>query len=77
MFNSGEISSKYKKFKFLIMTMLKYEINKQNFPKFNVTPSTQNPGKCRSNTSTEKTCKIKIRNQLDSVFLFYSASTIV
>lgn len=35
MFNSGEISSKYKKFKFLIMTMLKYEINKQNFPKFN------------------------------------------
>lgn len=35
LFRNGEIDSVYKKFKFLIMTMFRYEIKKQKYPKFN------------------------------------------
>lgn len=35
LFKSGGLNSIYKKFKFLIMTMFRYEINKQKYPQFN------------------------------------------
>ncbi|MCQ2109761.1 MAG: AIPR family protein [Fibrobacter sp.] len=35
LFRNGSLDSVYKKFKFLIMTMFRYEINKQAYPKFN------------------------------------------
>ena len=35
LFRNGEIDSVYKKFKFLMMTMFRYEINKQKYPQFN------------------------------------------